>query len=111
MYMYAQSYYIYYCDEIDEYILIASDGLWDVLNYKTAIDEVESIINMLHMTDDSFSGGADAKNLWNPQEVVDILIRRARRVWESKNFYVDDITCILIRFCSNEIGACKVGSC
>jgi len=108
--MYAQSYCIYRRDEIDEYILLASDGLWDVFNYKTAVEEVESIINMLYMTDDSFGGGADTNDLWNPQEVVDILTRRARRVWESKNVYVDDITCILVRFCSKE-GVHKVGSC
>ena len=72
----------------DEYIVLASDGLWDVYNYTETIMIVEQHLNNLT---------PNGRSYWDPQEIAELLTKKARKRWEEKFTFVDDITCIVIK--------------
>lgn len=70
----------------DEFIILASDGIWDVI--PNAVEIVDSYISSLPPIKN--------KSEWDPQEAASRLVVYARKLWKS-NSYIDDITCFIIR--------------
>jgi serine/threonine protein phosphatase PrpC len=70
-------------DEYDEFIVIATDGVWDVLDNNQVVQMVAN-----------FSTKTAA---WNPSEVSATIVKFARSRWEKLSPMVDDITCIVVK--------------
>eukprot|EP00597_Dinobryon_sp_UTEXLB2267_P012361 CAMPEP_0170110286 /NCGR_PEP_ID=MMETSP0020_2-20130122/7757_1 /TAXON_ID=98059 /ORGANISM="Dinobryon sp., Strain UTEXLB2267" /LENGTH=600 /DNA_ID=CAMNT_0010335531 /DNA_START=632 /DNA_END=2434 /DNA_ORIENTATION=+ len=66
----------------DEYLIMASDGLWDVLKNK----DVADICNNMH------GGGAHGNGMGNPQAIADELVQTALARGS-----MDNVTCICVR--------------
>jgi len=70
--------------ELDKYIVLGSDGLWDMTNYSEAMASVEEeIVN---------SGKA-----WSPKRASELMVETARLKWENQSRSIDDITCCIIK--------------
>jgi len=71
-------------DGDDVFLVLGSDGVWDVTDLNQAIQIVQSVIN---------------KNPhgWDPKEAAELLAVSARRRWESMSQMVDDITAIVVK--------------
>ena len=77
-------------DEGDEFIIVASDGLWDVLEPQTAVDKVQEYI-IQHGHEDGLLG-------WCPERACQHLCTAARQLWEEHSPQaIDDITCLIIK--------------
>jgi len=71
-------------DGDDVFIMLGSDGIWDVTDLNQAVQIVQSVIN---------------KNPhgWDPKEAAELLATSARRRWESMSQMIDDITAIVVK--------------
>tara|TARA_B100001971_G_C17680165_1_gene281863 strand:- start:41 stop:442 length:402 start_codon:yes stop_codon:yes gene_type:complete len=70
-------------EEGDEFAIIATDGIWDVIDNTQAVQLVQNF---------SSKGGN-----WSTLEAANWLAKFARSRWEKMSPMVDDITCIIIR--------------
>ena len=71
--------------ESDEFVVLASDGLWDMYSY-------DDCMYMMH----DFIISLDDPMKWDPQEAAEMLASHARKKWETTNIPIDDITCVVI---------------
>lgn len=77
-------------DEGDDFIIVASDGLWDVLDPQSAVDKVQAYITQ-HGHEDGLLG-------WCPERACQYLCMAARQLWEEHSPQsIDDITCLIIK--------------
>ena len=70
-------------DEYDEFVIIATDGVWDVVDNNQAVQMVGSFINKSPQ--------------WNPLEASACICKFARSRWEKLSPMVDDITCVVVK--------------
>jgi serine/threonine protein phosphatase PrpC len=70
-------------DEMDEFVVLATDGIWDVVDNNHAAQ-------MVH----NFSMRSPN---WSPLEASGALCKFARSRWEKLSPMIDDITCIIIK--------------
>lgn len=71
--------------ENDEFIIIATDGVWDVLDNIHAVHIVNNCI------------AKAGQNSWNPLDASNAITRLARSKWEKMSPMIDDITCIVVK--------------
>lgn len=69
--------------DVDEFLLIATDGIWDVVDNAQAVQMVASF--------------ASKSANWSPTEASAWLCKFARSRWEKLSPMVDDITCIVVK--------------
>ena len=73
----------HYVEENDEFVIIATDGIWDVVDSNQAVQLIQNFW---------------AKNAsWNTAEAAAWLCKFARSRWEKLAPMIDDITCVIIR--------------
>lgn len=73
----------HYVEENDEFIIIATDGIWDVVDSNQAVQLIQNFW---------------AKNSnWNTGEAAAWLCKFARSRWEKLAPMIDDITCVIVR--------------
>lgn len=70
-------------DDYDEFFILATDGVWDVVDNSYAVQLVQSF-------------AAKSAN-WNPLEAANSICRFARSRWEKLSPMIDDITCIVVK--------------
>ena len=63
----------------DEFIVVASDGIWDVLGPAQAL-------------------ATAFKHLNKPSKAAKALMKEARAKWEDADGYIDDITVVVVKF-------------
>jgi serine/threonine protein phosphatase PrpC len=72
-------------EDYDEFMIIATDGVWDVVDNNQAVQIVQSFA--------AKSGSAN----WSPLEAAMWVCKFARGRWEKLSPMVDDITCLVIK--------------
>ena len=73
----------YIIDENDEFIIMATDGIWDVMDNNQSVQMVYSFVAKSHN--------------WNALEASASVSKFARSRWEKLSPMVDDITCVVIK--------------
>ena len=73
--------------DIDEFLILATDGVWDVIDNNSAISIVQSYIAKM---------GSNGRN-WSPLEASNWICKVARGRWEKLSPMVDDITAVVVR--------------
>lgn len=68
----------------DLFIILATDGVWDVIDNFQAVQIVYSFVSR-------------NPNDWNPSEASSNLTKFARSRWEKASPMIDDITCIVVK--------------
>jgi len=77
--------------EEDVFLILASDGLWDVVENQKAVEVVEQIVYSLR------EGGREGGE-WDAKEAAVALVQFARNMWERLSPQViDDITCMVVK--------------
>jgi serine/threonine protein phosphatase PrpC len=71
-------------DSNDEFIIIATDGVWDVVDNNYATQMVASFVNKFHAN-------------WSSMDASHAVTKYARSRWEKMSPMVDDITCIVVK--------------
>jgi serine/threonine protein phosphatase PrpC len=74
----------HHIDESDEFIVLATDGVWDVIDNNHVVQIIYGFI-------------ARNSNSWNPLEASNAVCRFARSRWEKLSPMVDDITCVVVK--------------
>lgn len=83
-------------EEQDEFIIIATDGVWDVVDNNQAVQMVQNFW---------------VKNQnWSTSEAASWLCKFARSRWEKLAPMIDDITCIIVRLNSFKEPVNSIGS-
>ena len=77
-------------DESDEFVIIATDGVWDVVDNNHAVQMVQNLMAKAAAASSSSSG-------WSPLEASHVVAKFARSRWEKLSPMIDDITCIVIK--------------
>ena len=72
----------------DEFIVVCSDGLSDVISPEESIRMLEEYMSSLPPDEYKYN--------WDPQEAANMLASRARKLW-SNNAHIDDITVCVIK--------------
>ena len=72
-------------EEHDEFIIIATDGVWDVIDNNQAVQIVQN-----------FASKSQTQN-WSALEAASWVCKFARGRWEKLSPMVDDITCLVIK--------------
>ena len=82
-----------------EFIILGSDGIWDVISCAEAARVINDYIVSLppHQT----------REEWDPKEAATILVSRARRKWHGAS-HIDDITCCVIKLKSANGTSCFI---
>ena len=70
-------------DDYDDFLILATDGVWDVVDNNYAVQLVQSF-------------AAKSAN-WSPIEATNSLCRFARSRWEKLSPMIDDISCIVVK--------------
>ena len=70
-------------DQSDEFIMLATDGVWDVVDNNYAVQMVSNFVTN--------------SPTWSPIEAAQCVAKYARSRWEKMSPMVDDITCIVIK--------------
>ena len=70
--------------DTDEFIIMGTDGVWDVIDNNQAVEIVQNHIKR------TGSG-------WDAEEAATIIARSARRRWAQLSSMIDDITCLVIK--------------
>ena len=70
-------------DEFDEFLIIATDGVWDVVDNAQAVQMIQN-----------FSSKGSG---WSAMEASMWLSKFARSRWEKLSPMVDDITCVIVK--------------
>eukprot|EP00617_Octactis_speculum_P017839 CAMPEP_0185752492 /NCGR_PEP_ID=MMETSP1174-20130828/11285_1 /TAXON_ID=35687 /ORGANISM="Dictyocha speculum, Strain CCMP1381" /LENGTH=442 /DNA_ID=CAMNT_0028429967 /DNA_START=260 /DNA_END=1588 /DNA_ORIENTATION=- len=73
-------------DKTERFIIVATDGIWDVLHSS----------HVVQIVDKHFNEAARSNSPWNPQDAAMVLCLTARRRWEGMSTMVDDITAVVI---------------
>merc|ERR1711871_908660 len=73
--------------DIDEFIIIATDGVWDVIDNNSAVSIVQSYIAKM---------GGSSHN-WSSLEASNWICKVARGRWEKLSPMVDDITALVVK--------------
>jgi len=77
--------------EEDVFLILASDGLWDVVENQEAVEVVEQFVYFLR------EGGREGGE-WDAKEAAVALVQFARNRWERLSPQViDDITCMVVK--------------
>jgi serine/threonine protein phosphatase PrpC len=72
---------------MDEFLILASDGVWDVVGNDNAVFLVQEYIISIPSNSD-----------WDPNEAATIVAKEARNRWENaKASSIDDITCVVVK--------------
>jgi serine/threonine protein phosphatase PrpC len=79
-------------DEYDDFVILATDGIWDVVENNQAVQLIYNYIQRATQTGNN-SGG----NSWNALEASSHLCKYARSRWEKLSPMIDDITCIIVK--------------
>lgn len=66
----------------DEFLILATDGLWDVVDNTQAVNMVETVARQPG---------------WDTLEAASLLCKFARNRWERASPMIDDITCMVVR--------------
>mmetsp|Transcript_4345 Transcript_4345/g.5729 ORF Transcript_4345/g.5729 Transcript_4345/m.5729 type:complete len:526 (-) Transcript_4345:357-1934(-) len=77
------------CDNNDLFLIIATDGIWDVIESAQAVQLVAQ-----HLARATAQGGPAAP--WDVTDASTVLATTARKRWESLSPMVDDITAIVV---------------
>ncbi len=83
----------------DEFIIVASDGLWDVISTEEAARVLNEYIASLPPVQTKVS--------WEPKEATKLLVARARKKWSGAS-NIDDITCCIIKLKNSEGAPCFI---
>lgn len=70
-------------DEHDEFLLLATDGVWDVVDNNHAVQMVHNF-------------AARSPN-WSTLEAANCVVKFARSRWEKLSPMIDDITCVVVK--------------
>ena len=70
-------------DEYDEFMIIATDGVWDVIDNNQAVQMVQNY--------------SSKSPKWSPLDASNTICKFARSRWEKLSPMVDDITCIVVK--------------
>ena len=91
----------------DEFLILATDGLWDVIDSTQAVRIVGSLIlraQQQHQQQNQHNNGQEnkfdtgnQKYDWSPKEASEHLCSLARKRWESVSAMIDDITCLVVK--------------
>jgi serine/threonine protein phosphatase PrpC len=76
-------------EDYDDFIVIATDGVWDVVDNNQAVQIVQS-----------FAAKSPTRN-WSALEAAVWVCKFARGRWEKLSPMVDDITCLVIKLHGN----------
>ena len=76
-------------DESDEFVIIATDGVWDVVDNNHAVQMVQNLL--------AKSSASSSSSGWSPLEASHTVAKFARSRWEKLSPMIDDITCIVIK--------------
>mmetsp|Transcript_35790 Transcript_35790/g.106822 ORF Transcript_35790/g.106822 Transcript_35790/m.106822 type:complete len:267 (-) Transcript_35790:14-814(-) len=80
---------MYPLEEGDDFVIIGSDGIWDVLSKATVLGIANECI---------MKGRRSASGSWGPQEVAEMIATVARKKWEEgSSGRIDDITCLVVK--------------
>lgn len=72
----------------DAFVVLATDGLWDVVGNQLAVELVEA----------SRARAAAEGRAWAPREAAEVLVKFARQRWEGLSpEMIDDITAVVVR--------------
>jgi len=71
------------CDEYDDFMVIATDGVWDVVDNNQAVQMVQNF--------------AAKSSQWSALDASVCICKFARSRWEKLSPMVDDITCIVVK--------------
>ena len=72
----------------DEFIVMATDGIWDVLDNNTVVQLV--VQNFI-------TPALQSNSTWNAIDASQFLTKTARSKWEKLSPMIDDITCIVVK--------------
>ena len=75
----------------DEFVIMATDGIWDVVDNLQAVSIVAQFIGK------STGGNTSISSSWNAEEASMLLTKFARSRWEKMSPMVDDITAIVVK--------------
>ena len=78
----------YVCAD-DEFILVCSDGVTDVLSREEILIIIDNYMSSLPPDQHRYE--------WDPQKAADILVSLARKRWYRCSVNIDDITCCVIK--------------
>lgn len=70
-------------DDYDDFLILATDGVWDVVDNNYAVQLVQSF--------------AIKSANWSPIEATNSITRFARSRWEKLSPMIDDISCIVVK--------------
>jgi serine/threonine protein phosphatase PrpC len=84
-------------DDLDEFVIIATDGVWDVVDNAHAVQMVQNIISKYASSSGSSGGGGGGGGGWSPLEASHCVTKFARSRWEKLSPMIDDITCIVVK--------------
>lgn len=77
------------CDSSDLFMVLATDGIWDVIESPQAVQLVAQ-----HLARATAAQGPAAP--WDVADAAQLLTTTARRRWETLSPMVDDITAIVV---------------
>jgi len=85
-------------DDHDDFLLIATDGIWDVVENNQAVQLIYNYINRYHQQQAGLGqqGGGNNHD-WSALEASNHLVKYARGRWEKLSPMIDDITCIVVK--------------
>ena len=73
--------------DVDDFIILATDGVWDVIDNNSAVSIVQSYISKM---------GGNGRN-WSSLEASNWICKVARGRWEKVSPTVDDITALVVK--------------
>jgi serine/threonine protein phosphatase PrpC len=91
----------YQLTETDEFVILASDGIWDVVDNNQAIQVIQNFI--------SRGGSTSSATSWDQLEAAVWLTKFARARWEKMSAMIDDITCVVMKVKGGAGGAGEGG--
>ncbi|CAN0541399.1 unnamed protein product [Ectocarpus sp. 12 AP-2014] len=78
-------------DANDQFLILATDGVWDVTEIGQAVQIVQVRQGKPGRTPH------DTWDSWDPQGAASLLAHSARKRWEGLSAVVDDITALVVR--------------
>eukprot|EP00586_Coscinodiscus_wailesii_P008223 CAMPEP_0172521582 /NCGR_PEP_ID=MMETSP1066-20121228/292662_1 /TAXON_ID=671091 /ORGANISM="Coscinodiscus wailesii, Strain CCMP2513" /LENGTH=469 /DNA_ID=CAMNT_0013304515 /DNA_START=39 /DNA_END=1448 /DNA_ORIENTATION=+ len=81
----------------DEFVIVATDGLWDVMSNEDAVDMVCRYAGVA-AKDRGGSSPSPSRSCWCATEAARLLAGEARMRWERESHVIDDITVMVIQF-------------
>ena len=102
----------------DEFLILATDGLWDVIDSTQAVRIVGSLIlrtqqqhQQQHQNgQENKTDPGSQKYDWSPKEASEHLCSLARKRWESVSAMIDDITCLVVKLDTYMTGGTTIPS-